>query len=69
MGNIPKSDLVDYRRAKKGEITCAECRHSRIRWWSNRLECTAYSGTPFAVSAKNTCSRAARKNPKFETKE
>ena len=29
----------NYRKAKKDEITCAECKYSRLRWYSKRLEC------------------------------
>ncbi|MCK5605372.1 hypothetical protein KAR91_26005 [Candidatus Pacearchaeota archaeon] len=43
-----------YRKAKKGEGTCADCLDSRPRWWGNRIECSGYM-SGYAVGRKNTC--------------
>lgn len=51
----------DYRKATKGEITCLECRHSRLRP-SARLECSIHSS--YAVAKKNTCQSAIRRDKK-----
>ncbi len=45
----------DYRKAKKGEITCLECAFGNLteRWWSGRISCTLQGYT--AVGKKMTC--------------
>lgn len=51
---------IDYQKAQKGQTTCSECKYSRPRWWSNRLECAyvANSDICYAVAKKNTCKNA-----------
>lgn len=43
----------NYRKAKKGEITCEQCKHSILRWWSRRWECER-----LAVGKHHTCDSA-----------
>ena len=46
---------TNYRTAKRDEMTCAECSHSRQRERSNRLECPHQGNYQVAKSA--TCDR------------
>lgn len=49
----------NYRKAKKGEITCEQCKFSRFRWWSKRLECAQLGYGPCqAVGKHHTCDTA-----------
>lgn len=45
-------------RARKDEISCADCIHSCVRWWSGRYCCSLHNG--YAVSKKGTCPKAEK---------
>jgi hypothetical protein len=47
------SDLIHYRRSTSDE-NCGNCRHTIIRWWLKRLECTFHKGY-MAVGKKMIC--------------
>jgi len=59
--------MRNYRKAKKGEVTCEECVHSlEPQWFSNRIRCGCGNGFgrgpryAYAVGRKNTCDSARR---------
>jgi len=60
-------DFIDYRKAKKGEITCQDCIYSHKPYFSlaknPRLRCHA---TDFAVGRNMTCRYAKRRDKKEE---
>ncbi len=54
------SESTHYRKAKKEEIHCWQCKYSQPRAVSGKLECT-YGGIPYyAVGMANTCDKASR---------
>jgi hypothetical protein len=54
-----------YKKAKKGEIRCCECEHSRSLWWTRWHECLAGS-LPHTVAKGNTCELAKKRKVKYE---
>ena len=63
---ISGRDGAGYRKAKKGEVSCGDCKYTKTRWWSNRLECTfEFSGQ--VVGRTMTCGKG-EKNPLEVTK-
>ena len=55
---------MNYRKASKGETTCEECRYSRERPSSGRIECQAWLPPYYVVGRKNTCKHAALRGDK-----
>lgn len=55
---------MSYRKAGKGETTCEECRYSRVRAVSNRIECQYFTSPYYAVGRKYTCDRVALRGAK-----
>ena len=53
--------MENYRKAKKGDITCNDCRHKTGRWYSKRLYCDI---SDYSVGKKNTCSNARKPHNK-----
>lgn len=49
--------MENYRKAKKGDITCEQCGYSHKRPFSNRIECLFATGWygGYAVGRKMTC--------------
>jgi len=62
----------NYRKAKKGDIRCSHCQHSKVREWSGRLECheSAYIAhfVPYAVGKNSTCDSARAKKEETSQK-
>ena len=55
--------MVNYRKAKAGEVRCAECEYSvRPFYEGARFRCGLGYGRGFAVGKVNTCDRAIRHN-------
>jgi hypothetical protein len=53
---------TSYRKARKGEITCEQCRYSKIREIGGRLECQGHSQTRHYVTGrKHTCDMAVQR--------
>ena len=50
---------ASYRKARTGETTCEQCRYSRERQSSGRIECQAWLPPYYVVGRKHTCSQAA----------
>lgn len=48
---------ASYRKASKGEVMCEECRHSKVREASGRLECRVYERN-YLAGRKHTCDMA-----------
>lgn len=46
-----------YRKARTGEVTCEQCRYSKLRGFSGRYECRLCIGRP-AVGRNNRCDKA-----------
>ena len=56
---------MSYRKASKGEVTCEQCRHSKVREVGGRLECQGFWATRYyVVGRKHTCDRAAMRGDK-----
>ena len=52
---------ASYRKASKGEVTCEQCRYSRERQSSGRIECQAWLPPYYVVGRKNTCKFAEQR--------
>ncbi len=52
---------ASYRKARKGEVTCEQCRYSRERQSSGRIECQAWLPPYYVVGRKNTCKFAEQR--------
>lgn len=50
----------NYRKARKGEVTCEQCRHSKVRAIGGRLECQFYT-SHYVVGRKHTCDMAIQR--------
>lgn len=50
---------MSYRKAGKGELTCDQCRHSKVRPVGGRLECQASPERHPVVGRKHTCDTVA----------
>jgi hypothetical protein len=48
---------ASYRKARKGEITCEECRYSGVRAESGRLDCRGFERS-YVAGRKHTCDKA-----------
>ena len=59
---------MNYRKAKKGEITCSKCIRSRLRAVSGRLECTKGVEPYYVVGINNTCNYAYMEGEKMKNK-
>jgi len=50
--------LIHYRKAKKGDISCKDCRYSQLPTWpQKRLRCFLGNGNPcgYAIGKNMTC--------------
>ena len=45
---------ASYRKARKGEVTCEQCRYSKVREASGRLECRWWKRS-YVTGRKHTC--------------
>lgn len=50
---------MTYRKACKGEVTCEQCRYSKVREIGGRLECQVSPERYYVTGRKHTCDRAA----------
>jgi len=51
----------NYRKARKGEVTCEQCRHSKVREVGGRLECQISFARHYVVGRKHTCDMALQR--------
>jgi hypothetical protein len=51
---------ASYRKARKGEVTCEQCRHSKVREASGRLECR-FDERNYVAGRKHTCDGAVQR--------
>lgn len=49
---------ASYRKARKGELTCDQCRHSGVRKIGGRLECRWWE-RHYVVGRNHTCDKVA----------
>jgi len=49
--------IKDYRKARKGELTCDQCRHSMVRAIGGRLECQVSPTRHPVVGSRHTCDK------------
>lgn len=52
---------ASYRKASKGEVTCEQCRHSKVREIGGRLECLVSSARHYVVGRTHTCDLAVQR--------
>lgn len=52
---------ASYRKARKGEVTCEQCRHSKVREIGGRLECLVSSARHYVVGRTHTCDLAVQR--------
>lgn len=50
---------MSYRKASKGEVTCDQCRHSKVRAIGGRLECQVSPERHPVVGSKHICDKVA----------
>jgi Na+-transporting NADH:ubiquinone oxidoreductase subunit NqrF len=55
---------MSYRKACKGEVTCEQCRHSKVRAVGGRLECQVSPDRYYVTGRKHTCDMAVQRGDK-----
>jgi len=51
---------ASYRKARKGEVTCEQCRFSKVREVSGRLSCWWWERS-YPTGRKHTCDKAEQR--------
>ena len=54
--------MKNRRQARKGEVTCNNCKHHFVAWWSKRLRC--HLGSNYVTGKKYTCDFVEEKEAK-----